>query len=92
MAINISEDIRSMSDLKKNTSQYMRQVHETGRPMVLTVNGKAEAVLIDAKEYERMTAALAVMRLLLAAEQDVKAGRVRDASTFFEEFYREHEV
>ncbi len=92
MAINITEDIKSVTDLKKNTMQLMRQVQDTGRPVVLTVNGKAEAVLLDAKEYERMTEALVMMKLLLTAEQDVKQAKVRDASTFFEEFRRGKEV
>ena len=70
----------------------MRQVHETGRPVVLTVNGKAEAVLLDAKEYERMAEALAMMKLQLRAEQDVKQEKMSDAATFFEEFRREKDI
>jgi prevent-host-death family protein len=92
MTINITEDIKSVTDLKKNAMLLMRQVHDTGRPVVLTVNGKAEAVLLDAKEYERMTEALAMMKLLLVAEEDVKQAKVRNVSAFFEEFHRGNEV
>ena len=92
MGFSITDDIKSITEMKKNATQVLQQVHTTGRPVVLTVNGKAEAVLVDAREYEHMTQALAMMKLLLTAEQDIKQGNVRDASTFFEEFRREKNV
>lgn len=56
------------------------------KPVVLKVNGKTEAMLLDAREYERMVQALAMMKLILAAEDDVQQGKLRDATAFFEEF------
>lgn len=81
-----------MTELKKNATQILQQVHNTGRPVVLTVNGKAEAVLIEAKEYERMVQVLATMQRILTAEDDIKQGKVRDSATFFEEFRRDKEL
>ena len=92
MGISITDDIRSITDLKRNTNQILKQVHETGRPVVLTVNGKAEAVLVDAKEYEKLSQALATMKLLLVAENDVKEDKVRDAEDFFKEFRRDKKI
>ena len=92
MTISITDDIKSITELKQNAAQILQQVHNTGRPVVLTVNGKAEAVLLEAKEYERMTQALAMMKLILTAENDVKEGKVRDATAFFEEFRRGKEL
>lgn len=92
MNISITEDIKSVTELKKNATQILQHVHNTGRPVVLTVNGKAEAVLIEAKEYERMVQALATMQGILTAEDDIKQGKVRDATTFFEEFRHGKEV
>lgn len=86
MAINIVEDICSVTDLKKNTSGLIQQVHKTHRPIVLTVNGKAEAVLIDAEEYEKSEEALALAKMLLKAEQDIANERIRPAKEFFKEF------
>ena len=53
MPIRITEDIRSITDLKRNTNAVLAQIHQTKRPVILTVNGKAEAVIVDAKEYEK---------------------------------------
>ncbi|MFN7097218.1 MAG: type II toxin-antitoxin system Phd/YefM family antitoxin, partial [Gammaproteobacteria bacterium] len=51
MSINILEDIRSVTDLKRHTRELLDQVHQTGRPIILTVNGKADAVLLAAETY-----------------------------------------
>jgi prevent-host-death family protein len=86
MTLSITEDIRSITDLKRNTNSVLEQIHKTKRPVVLTVNGKAEAVLLDAKEYEKITSAFNLLRLLMPAEEDIKNDRYKEARDFFKEF------
>ncbi len=88
MPISITEDIRSITDLKRNTNSVLAQIHKTKRPVILTVNGKAEAVLVDAKEYEKITSAFSMLKLLISAEEDIKEGRFVEAKDFFQEFKR----
>jgi len=86
MLLNLSEDIRSVTDLKRKTKEILNQVHRTKRPVVLTVNGKADAVLMDTKTYEKHLKASNIMRLLVQAEEDVAAGRTRSMRSFLKEF------
>jgi prevent-host-death family protein len=86
MTLSITEDIRSITDLKRKTNSVLQQIHQTKRPIVLTVNGKAEAVLIDAKEYEKITKAFNLLKLLIPAEEDIKDKRYQEAHSFFKEF------
>jgi prevent-host-death family protein len=53
MAINLAEDIRSVTDLKRKTREILDQIHKTKRPVVLTVNGRADAVIMDVEVYEK---------------------------------------
>lgn len=92
MAINIKEDILSITELKKNTHKILKQIHNTHRPVVLTVNGKAEAVLVDAIQYEKMVQAFNMAKMLKPAEEDVKEGRTRSARKFFKEFKNAKEI
>ena len=92
MPISITEDIRSITDLKRNTNSILDQIHKTKRPVILTVNGKAEAVLVDAKEYEKITNAFNLLKLLVSAEEDVKEGRYTEVKDFFQEFRRGKEI
>ena len=92
MAINFTEDIRSVTDLKRHTRDILAQVHQTGRPVILTVNGKADAILIDAKTYEKHLKASNLSRLLLPAEQDVVAKRTRPMRSFLKDFQHAQKV
>jgi len=84
--MHIVEDIRPLADLEENSGEILRQLRKTGRPIVLTVEGKADAVLMDAKTYEKHLRAANLLRLLAPAEADVAEGRVRSARSFLKEF------
>ena len=86
MALSITKDIRSITDLKRNTNSVLEQIQKTKRPVVLTVNGKAEAVLLAAKEYEKIANAFNLLKFLIPAEEDIKNNRYKDARDFFKEF------
>jgi len=67
----------------------MKQIKTTKQPVVLTVNGKAAAVVQDAEADQRL---LDVAASAGAAEgirqglEDARKGRIRPAKEFFEEF------
>ncbi len=92
MALSITEDIRSITDLKRNTNSVLEQIHKTKRPVVLTVNGKAEAVLMDAKEYEKISNAFNLLKLLIPAEEDINNNRYKEARAFFKGFKRDKKI
>ncbi|MDK2409392.1 type II toxin-antitoxin system prevent-host-death family antitoxin [Aphanizomenon sp. UHCC 0183] len=52
--INLSQDIQSLSTFKRNTNELINQMKETGNPLILTVNGKAELVVQDAASYQKI--------------------------------------
>jgi prevent-host-death family protein len=52
--IDIAKDIHSLTEFKRNTSEFVRQIKETKHPLVLTVNGKAELVVQDAESYQEL--------------------------------------
>lgn len=52
--IDISQDIHSLTTFKRDTTGMMKRMKKSGRPLVLTVNGKAEAVVMDPAAYQRL--------------------------------------
>ena len=52
--MNLHEDIHPLTAFKRNTPEFLRQLKESGHPLVLTINGKAEIVVQDAKSYQRL--------------------------------------
>ncbi len=47
-------DIRSLSDFQRHAKQHLRHMKRSGAPLVLTINGKAAAVVQDARSYQKL--------------------------------------
>jgi prevent-host-death family protein len=90
--ISPSEDIRSVTDLKRNTRQILDHLHATGRPVILTVNGRADSVLLDVRVYEMHLQAGNLAKLLAPAEREVESGQTRPARDFLKEFKRAKKI
>jgi hypothetical protein len=52
------EDIGSLTDFARNTKAHLQRLRRTGRPELLTVNGKAEVVVQNAAAYQRLIESL----------------------------------
>jgi prevent-host-death family protein len=87
--VNIATDIQSLTAFRRNSAGMMKHLRKNKRPLVLTVNGKAAAVVQDAEAYQRL---LDVAGRADAKEgvrqglEDVSKGRTRPAREFFREF------
>jgi prevent-host-death family protein len=77
--LDINSDIDSLSNFKRNTAEFLRQLKETGHPVVLTINGKAELVVQDTASYQKLIELAERAErtdALKASLDDMKAGRV----------------
>ncbi len=95
MMIDVSNDIHSLTDFKRNTTAFVKQMKDTGHPLVLTVNGKAELVVLDTVSYQKLLedidraeATEGIRRGL----EDVKHGRTKPAKRVFDEMRRKHRI
>jgi PHD/YefM family antitoxin component YafN of YafNO toxin-antitoxin module len=52
------EDIASLTDFSRNAKAHIKRLKRTGRPELLTVNGKAEVVVQNASAYQRLIESL----------------------------------
>ena len=84
--INISEDIDSLTEFKKNTNHFILNLKRTGRPTVLTVNGKAELVVIGATAYQKMQERVELETSISEINQsleDFESGKFSSAENVF---------
>lgn len=86
---DMTKDIQSLTTFRRRSADFMKQLRKTRRPVVLTVKGKAAAIVQDAEAYQRLLDIAARadpgegIRQGLA---DVKQGKLQAAREFFEEF------
>jgi PHD/YefM family antitoxin component YafN of YafNO toxin-antitoxin module len=91
--LDIGKDIHSLSDFKRNTSEFVEQMRGSGHPIVLTINGKAELVVQDAVSYQRLLDRVDEMEALEGIKRglaDVEAGRLTPLEKFEKEFRSKH--
>jgi PHD/YefM family antitoxin component YafN of YafNO toxin-antitoxin module len=86
--LDLNSDIDSLSNFKRNTPEFLRQLKETGRPVVLTINGKAELVVQDTASYQKLlelAERAERMDALRASLEDMRAGKVSPADDMLAE-------
>jgi prevent-host-death family protein len=90
--LNVSQDIRSLTDFKRHTTELTKHIKQSGRPVVLTVNGKAEFVIQDAASYQAL-AEEAERAITIAGIQrgldEIARGDSQPYREFFKEFAAE---
>src|SRR6266568_4378294 len=92
---DIKKDIQAMTTFRRNPGKFMKHLKKTKKPLVLTINGKAEAVVQDAEAYQRLLDIAAQADALEGIRQgleDIKKGRVRPAREALEMFRRNHAI
>jgi PHD/YefM family antitoxin component YafN of YafNO toxin-antitoxin module len=52
------EDIGSLTEFQRNAQAHLKRLKRTGRPELLTVNGRAEVVVQNASAYQRLIESL----------------------------------
>jgi prevent-host-death family protein len=52
--IDLAQDIHPLSDFKRRTTDFVKRLHESGRPMLLTLNGRPEVVVLDARAFQKL--------------------------------------
>ena len=87
--IDVTKDIHSLTTFKRNSSGLMKRMKKTGRPLVLTVKGKAEAVLLDAAAYQQVASQLDVVASIRRGLLQAGKGAGRPAEDVFDELERE---
>jgi prevent-host-death family protein len=93
--LDITSDIQSLTTFRRRSGDFMKQLKKTKRPVVLTVKGKAAAIVQDAAAYQHLLDIAATASAEEGIRQgldDVKQGKVRPAREFFADFEAEHGI
>ena len=81
--MEIVNDIKPVTYLKNRAADVLKYINETHRPMIITQNGEAKAVIQDPKSYQDMRNALAIMKFLSFSEDDIKNGNIHSEEDVF---------
>ena len=93
--LDITSDIQSLTTYRRSSGNFMKLLKKTKRPVILTVNGKAAAVVQDAAAYQRLLDIAARADSEEGIRQgldDVARGRTRPARDAFDEIRRKQAI
>ena len=85
--MDITKDIRPLTEFKRDTARFMSRLKETGRPSVLTVNGKPELVVMAAQAWQDVQDQVEYARTVAGIRKGLdqaRDGQGVEASAFFE--------
>ncbi len=81
--MKLSNSVKSVSFLKNNTAEILKNIGKSGQPLIITQNGEATAVLQDIKSYEELVDSLALLKILALGQKDIEEGRIKSAKGAF---------
>jgi len=93
--LDITKDIQSLTTFRRSSGDFMKQLKKSKRPVILTVKGKAAAIVQDAEAYQRLLDIAARANAEEGIRQgleDVAQGRTRPAKEAFEAIRRKHAI
>ena len=74
--MRLKEDIKPVTYLQDRATDLLKQVNDSHRPVVITEDGEARAVVLDVESYEALRDATVILQLAAQGEADLQAGRV----------------
>lgn len=93
--LDITSDIQSLTTFRRRSGDFLKQLKKSKRPVVLTVKGKAAAIVQDAEAYQCLLDIAARADAEEGIRQglnDGREGKIRSAREFFREFEAKHGI
>ena len=74
--INISNDIVPVAEFKVQISKYLNSIRSTGRPMVITQNGKPAGVLLSPDDFDELVYQKSLIESISRGLSDIQNGNI----------------
>jgi prevent-host-death family protein len=93
--LDITKDIQSLTTFRRRSGDFMKQLKRSKRPVILTVKGKAAAIVQDAEAYQRLLDIAAhadAHEGIRQGLEEARQGKGRDIEEFFADFEAKHGI
>lgn len=84
--MDMVQDIKPISYVKSHAADVLDRINTTHRPMVVTQNGEARAVILDPESYQNMQDTIKLLKLISQSESDLQKGKKTEQREFFAKF------
>jgi len=88
----LTNQVQPVSYLKANAAEIMRNMAKDRKPVVITQNGIATAVLQDLASFEQTQETMALLKILALGNAQIEAGRTTAAKEAFAQVRRNRQT
>jgi prevent-host-death family protein len=81
--VKFSSQIKPISYLKAHAAEIVRNLGEQRKPLVITQNGEAKAVIQDIESYEQTQETMALLKILALGSRQIEEGKVQTVAEAF---------
>ncbi|MCP4668359.1 MAG: type II toxin-antitoxin system Phd/YefM family antitoxin [Deltaproteobacteria bacterium] len=81
--MRLTEDIKPLTYVESHSTALLEELNLNKRPIVITQEGAARAVLLDIESYEKQKNTLLMLKLVAMGEMDIKKGRIIEQEEVF---------
>ena len=89
--MNLASNVKPISYLKSNTADIVKELNDTGEPMLITQNGEPKLILMDVLSYEKTEQAMALLKILALGQKQMENKQYRDADDVFADLEKDDE-
>jgi prevent-host-death family protein len=83
--MHIADHVKPISYLKSEAAQIVKDLTDSGEPLIITQNGEAKLVVQDVRTYEATQQTIALLKILAIGQKQIDRGEHVDGDEFFSE-------
>jgi prevent-host-death family protein len=83
--MHITDHVKPISYLKSEAAQIVKDLADSGEPLIITQNGEAKLVVQDVRTYEATQQTIALLKILAIGQKQIERGDGADGDEFFAE-------
>ncbi|APA90540.1 prevent-host-death family protein [Paraburkholderia sp. UCT70] len=83
--MHLADHVKPISYLKSEAAQIVKDLTDSGEPLIITQNGEAKLVVQDLRTYESTQQTLALLKILAIGQKQIERGDHIDGDEFFAE-------
>lgn len=84
--VSLADDLIPLAEFKATASQQIKTLKGRSRPLVVTVNGRAAAIVISPEAWDQMQYRERLLADIQAGREDIRAGRSMSTEEMLEYF------
>jgi prevent-host-death family protein len=81
--MHITDHVKPISYLKSEAAQIVKDLTESGEPLIITQNGEAKLVVQDVRSFEATQQTMALLKIIAIGNRQIEQEDHVDGDDFF---------